>query len=686
MHFQYPSFLLALLAILIPVLIHLFSFRRHTTVYFSHVGFLKNIRQESRRQSRLKQLLILLSRILAVASLVVMFAQPYLRVRDQHASPRSIVGVYLDNSFSMNGQTTGGQLLEVARAKALEIASAYPAGTRFLLATNDLHARHLHLFNKEQFIREVSETGISPRSVTLSQVRARLATAGRKADPQAAMTLYYLSDFQIRITDLQRFREDTTLTDYLLPIPPGDNGNLYIDSCWMEYPAHRLGQEENLMVRIVNRSAEGYQNLPVKFYLNDTLKTPGLFSIGPEGETIVPIRYVNLGTGIQKGHVEISDYPFVHDNTWYLNYTVEPRLRVLAIGGDARSGTSGLPYLRALFGDDPYVEFEEATTGNLRVSALSTTQTLFLVNVKTLSTGLVSELRKAAENGTNVVFFPEPDGDMESYNAFLQAMGANPIVGRDTSRTEIAGIAWDHPVYDQVFRSRTEETEFPQISGSLRFAREIRIPESPLLWFRSGEKACSVQPVGEGHLLVFSFPLSPVNEIFARDMLFVPTLYGLVVNLLPGQELAFTIGRERFATLPGQPPGSEATLTVTGEDSGLEFIPATSTTESHKLRISLSDHFTTAGHYLLKNGRETLAALSMNYDRQESHTGSFPAAELTREIEKYRLSTTRVIDDPGKRFSEVFNELQNGKRLWKYFLAAALFFLLSEALLIRFWK
>ena len=123
MHFQYPSFLLALLAVLIPVLIHLFSFRRHTTVYFSHVGFLKNIRQESRRQSRLKQLLILLSRILAVASLVVMFAQPYLRVRDQHASPRSIVGVYLDNSFSMNGQTTGGQLLEVARAKALEIAS-----------------------------------------------------------------------------------------------------------------------------------------------------------------------------------------------------------------------------------------------------------------------------------------------------------------------------------------------------------------------------------------------------------------------------------------------------------------------------------------------------------------------------------------------------------------------------------
>lgn len=687
MGFLFPSFLWALFAVLIPVLIHLFSFRKHTTVYFSHVGFLRNIRQESRKKSRLKHLLILLSRILAIASLVFMFAQPYLRVKDQQQRrPATIVGVYIDNSFSMNGQTTGGQLLEVARKKAVEIATAYPPDTRFMLATNDLLARHLHLFNKEQFIREVSEAGLSPRPVTLSQVRARMATAARKTDPQAGMILYYLSDFQTSITDLQRFTEDTTLTDYLMPLPSGNAGNLYVDSCWMEYPAHRRDQEEQLMVRIINRSSDAYQNLPVKFFLNDTLKAPGNFNIDPGGEAVVPLKYVNLSTGLQKGRVEIDDYPFVHDNTWYLSYLVQPGLRVLAISASEHPGKSGMPYLRALYGEDDYLRFEEATTGNLKISSLGSYHTLLLVNIRHLSTGLISELKKAADNGSTVVFFPEPEGDMESYNAFLQSFGANRILGRDSSFQKIAGIAWEHPVYDQAFRSRNEEAEFPGIRGSFRFTREVRIPETPLMWFRNGEKACSSQPVGQGNLLVFSFPLSPLNEPFARDMLFVPTLYGLVINLLPGQETSHTIGREMYATLPYQPAGSPSPLTVTEASSGREFIPENTTTEGNKLKIKLSDHFTTAGHYLVRHNQQTVAALSMNYDRNESVTDTKTPETLRKEIEEYHLRTTAVIEDPQKDFSLIYGELRNGKRLWKHFLFAALFFLLAEALIIRFWK
>ena len=687
MSFLYPAFLFALFAVLIPVVIHLFSFRRYTTVYFSHVGFLRNIRQESEKKSRLKQLLILLARIMALASLVLMFAQPYIPVKNQRqGSPLSVVGVYVDNSFSMTGQTTGGQLLEVARSKALEIAGAYPADTRFMVATNDLLTRHLHIFNREQFIREVSEIGLSPRSVPLSQVRARLVSAARRSGEDVAITIYYLSDFQTRTTDLEGFRGDTSLTDYLYPVIPGSNSNLYIDSCWMEFPAHRQGQEEKLMVKIINRSAEGYQNLPVKFFLNDTLKAPGNFNIDAAGEAIVPLKFVNLGTGLQKGHVEISDYPFVHDNTFFLSYMVQPSLRVLAVSGSANPGSQGSPYLRALFGDDDYVDFEEANTGNLRVSSLGSYNTIFLVNIKSLSTGLVSELHKAAENGTTVVFFPEPDGDTESYNRFLQTFQANRILRNDTTILEIAAIEWEHPVYDQVFRSRTEQAEFPRIRGSFRFSRDVRIPETPLLWFRSGEKACSSQPIGNGNLVVFSFPLSSMNDAFARDMLFVPTLYGVVINLLPGQKIHYTIGRETTAILPAQALPGATPLTVTNEDSGQEFIPASSITEGHKVRIHLGGNFTTAGHYLVRNDDETVAVLSMNYDRNESDTECYLPGELRAETGKYQLPATFVIDGQEKEFSLVYNEIKNGKRLWQLFLVGALLFLLAEALIIRFWK
>lgn len=62
MRFIYPSFLWALLFTAIPIIIHLVNLRRHQTVYFSNVNFLKKVKKETQRKSKLKQLLILCSR------------------------------------------------------------------------------------------------------------------------------------------------------------------------------------------------------------------------------------------------------------------------------------------------------------------------------------------------------------------------------------------------------------------------------------------------------------------------------------------------------------------------------------------------------------------------------------------------------------------------------------------------
>ena len=158
MKFHFPGFLFALSAIVIPIIIHLFSFKYYKTVYFSNVSFLKDIKKESKNKTRLKQILILIARILTIIFLVFAFSQPYIPVKNeikQHA--QLTVGIYIDNSFSMNALSDKGQLLESARNKALEICLAYPAGTRFKLLTNDLLLKHQHVFNREQFVQQVSD-------------------------------------------------------------------------------------------------------------------------------------------------------------------------------------------------------------------------------------------------------------------------------------------------------------------------------------------------------------------------------------------------------------------------------------------------------------------------------------------------------------------------------------------------
>ena len=112
MIFLYPLFLFALLALAIPVIIHLFNFKRYKTVYFSNVPLLKRIKQESRKKTQLKQLLILIARLLAIASLVFAFSRPYipLNKRTSNAS-RQVVAIYIDNTFSMKAEGENGRCL-----------------------------------------------------------------------------------------------------------------------------------------------------------------------------------------------------------------------------------------------------------------------------------------------------------------------------------------------------------------------------------------------------------------------------------------------------------------------------------------------------------------------------------------------------------------------------------------------
>src|SRR5690606_31598102 len=122
MQLLYPGFLYALLVLAIPVLIHLFHFRRFKKVYFSNVQFLKSIQQQQASGKLLKHRLILLSRLAALLFLVLAFARPYIPLtKNQNLQHLTRVSIFIDNSYSMQLQNAKGILLDEARRKAKEI-------------------------------------------------------------------------------------------------------------------------------------------------------------------------------------------------------------------------------------------------------------------------------------------------------------------------------------------------------------------------------------------------------------------------------------------------------------------------------------------------------------------------------------------------------------------------------------
>ena len=256
MSFIYPGFLFALAALAIPVIIHLFNFRKFKKIYFTNVRFLREIKQDTQSRSKLKHLLILLSRILAVAFLVFAFAQPFIPTgKGNVLSGTRAVSVYIDNSFSMDALGKNGSLVETAKKKAGEIAKAYNASDKFQLLTNDFEARHQRLLNREEFLQAVDEVQTSATVKKLAEVISRQTEAlnnSEGVDFKTGKIAYEISDFQKSTADPTSIKPDTSLSIVLVQVLPSKVNNLYIDTCRLNTPFIQLNSTNELIVKIRN--------------------------------------------------------------------------------------------------------------------------------------------------------------------------------------------------------------------------------------------------------------------------------------------------------------------------------------------------------------------------------------------------------------------------------------------------
>lgn len=682
MSFLYPVFLLALLALAIPVLIHLFNFKRYKTVYFSNVHLLKRIRQESRKKSQLRQLLILTARLLALASLVFAFSRPYIPLNDRTTNAaRQVIALYIDNSFSMKAEGEKGQLLEMAKLKAIEIAHSYRAGTQFVILTNDFLAQHQFLLNKEQFTREVAQIKQSSRSTMLSEVYKQAIRGISASAKKTEKTFYVLSDFQKQSIDLQSIQPDSSVWTYLIPFTGGKTNNLLIDSCWFEVPGRKISQQEKLMVRIRNLSDQAYQNIPVRLTINDSLKAISNISIAGQEESVIGLNYTNNSEGIQLCKIELDDYPIIYDNSWYMSYPVHGKMKALGIYNPQNNGSA---YLKALFADDDLISYDEFPENNIQIAQLKNYQCIFLLNNQKISSGMMSELTSFVDEGGSLVVFPQLTGNFGEYNALFASLNGKTISAFDTASVTISEINYSHPLYREVFKKQEKDADLPAIKGYFVFSERMQASDNALLKFRNGKNALSTYSFGNGTVYTFSFQLDAANFNFVRHVLFVPTVYNMVLNSGGLQKYAYpTDNDEPVILTTTQNPGELKIINLQTSD---EFLTSVRAAGSTKKQLVLDELPKEAGHYLVKDGDQVLQSISYNYPRKESATEFYTIDELQQLIESGDFKQFQLIESTGTDFSETLQDLNNGKQLWKHFILLAILFLMCEMAIIRFWK
>ncbi|MEI6766563.1 MAG: BatA domain-containing protein [Bacteroidota bacterium] len=681
MHFVNPLFLLGLFGLAVPIIIHLFNFRKFKKVFFTNVKFIEELQQRTQKQSQLRHLLILLLRILAITALVFAFAQPFIPVSKTAKINKGTgaVSVFVDNSFSMEADAKNGTLLDEARNKAVEVAQAYRPDDLFHFLTNDFEGKHQRLVTRDEFREMLEELKSSPSVKKLSEIIRRQSDM-LSENKSKSKNIYVISDFQKSITDISAISADTSASVYLVPVKANSVNNLYIDSCWFESPVHLPGQNVKLFILIKNAGKTELEKVPLKFSVNGTQKAVSSFNISPAGEVQVVLTYSDKDAGIMHGVLEIMDSPVTYDDRFYIAYNVASSIPILCING----GSNNI-YLNSLFAKDSAFTFKNISVNATDFSVFPQQSLIILNAIDNISSGLAQELQRFVQNGGSMLVVPSPKIDLLSYQEFLKGMNAGQYSKLNTANQKISLLNLTHPVFRDVFDYLPENMDLPSVFSWYGISGTSSSGQEFLMKMQNGDVFMSGQTVGQGTVYLLAVPLETDYSNFPKHALFVPALYKVALLSEPQNKLYYVIGRDEPIEVRKVAMQGEMVFKVKGKTGDNEFIP-----EQKKLgtntTVYVHDQIRDAGNYALLSENSEVTGLAFNYDRKESVLSCYTAAELEDMCSKAGLKNFTVLESSAKPLADVISEMNQGIKLWKIFIILALVFLAGEALLLRFRK
>ena len=672
MSFIYPQFLWALAVLSIPLIIHLFNFRRYQTIYFSNTWFLQSLQKNSRAINRLRQFFIMLARMLALAALVFAFAQPYLPKGENAVGQTQRAVIYVDNSLSMSAAGTESNLLNKARQKAVEIARSLPENVEIQVLTNTFKSSSQQFYQPEAAVDQIDRIQNSYRFRTSGEIleRVRGALDDYQLDSNNRLQVYLLSDFPGNA--YKDWKKTPDFWDVnAIPLRSLQKvNNLAIDSVWLSTPVLIKELPQTINVKIQNYSEESFEQIPLELLVEGQRRAYQSVDIPANGFKVQEFEFYPSGPRLQQAKIELQHGELSFDNTMHLAFAINQRKKVLITGTDPHAGK-----LRKLLKDSTF-EITVQQSSELDYQKLRAQDLVIVNGLPQLSEGLNTSLQEVLKNGHNVFFIPEP-GDNRALSETLEALNAGNLGNRQEDSLRAAEINYDDPYFANVFLEKVEQPSLPRIMGYY----SLELPQSyPLISLENDEPLIARQKSGNGDIFVSAAVLgdsstSLWSHPIARPIFMNAALYSGIYS-----PLYLQAGRSGTYQEVRQKVGGDKPLRLAiGEK---KVIPP-QRKDGDIVKIFLPPQETPPGIYPVEYESEKIGQVAVNVDSRESATRYLSDAELKG---LFDLSGSSVYSADNEQLGYQIRTELTGVRLWRWFILGALVFLLSEILLIKLWR
>lgn len=665
MKFLYPQFLWALLALAVPLIIHLFNFRRFTTLYFSDTRLLQNLVKQSRAINRLRHLLILLLRMLALAILVLAFANPYIPADEDLTADKRFLHVYVDNSPSMTSGELQTTKISEARSRAAEFIQALPSNYQVQVLSNDFNSRQMRFYAPAEAIRLIDEIeeGYTSRSLEEILNRIESTTTENKAE---AGDIYLFSDFQSHAFKASDNLQTNRRINTVLPGVEGQPGNFAIDSVWFYQPVLQPGFDQVLRTRLSHTGKGDETEVALSLEINGETQGIQKLSLPPGGsaEAEFIIRTESSDNYAARLHIDAGNDP-EFDNTLYFNFRVAEPFRILLTGSEDNRQT-----FENIFRDSIY-QLNYVAEDAIDYGDLPSYDLIIADAPENPSSGFISALQLNLDEGKNLVILPS-DENAAGASQLLNGLGRPGIIAKKEGMKAVS-VSWDDPHFSQVFSGTPENPALPYCSYYYPYPANEGFP---LIRLENGSPLVSRLPVAQGDVILFLSSLD--SSGLKRQPMIVPLLLNAALFSRENQSLYTLAGSTLGPAFPA--PESDQVLSV--KTSGSEFIPRQrqkgNLTELYEVPPEISP-----GTYQVYDDERLVGLISLNTDPAESNWNFLTFDDLRNTMGG---AESMVLNADGGAIEDFIRRRYEGVSLWKWFVAAALAMLLLELVLLKIWR
>ncbi len=702
MTFLNPLALFALTAAAIPLIIHLFNFRRPKRVDFSSLAFLKELQKSTMQRVRIKQWLLLLLRTLAIAGLVLAFSRPTLQggAASLGGRPATSMAVVLDNSLSMTLRDAQGGYLDQAKDLATGlIDETEPGDERFVLTTADAsQAAPAAYTNTGPALDAVADVTTAPGARSAARTLARAASALEDAT-HLNKEIYLISDLQRRTwTDSLAAELPDDVRVVLLPVGNRTFANIAVTDVEVQSRIIEVGQPARVEATLANYGNERIEGYVASVYLEGERVAQATADIDPATTTTVSFTVTPQQRGWLAGEVQIEDDAFAFDNQRFFTLHVPAERRVLVVQGQGQRAefvelalSSRLTQGRVVF------QTETIGEGALTGATLGSYDAVVLVGPRDLSSGEVASLTRYVEGGGGVLLFPSQGAQADDYNALFAQLGGGQFSGFSGDYGSGRSIATfertdlEHPLFEGVFEQnslgRQTQVESPDVFYAMNYTPSTGT-EQTLIALSNGFPFLHEIRHGSGAVFLLSTAPDPAWSDLPVRGLFIPLLYRSIYYLSSGESVQ---GDQLLVGHPG-----EVRLAGAAEHETLRLLSPEGEEQTPEQRslfgavlLQLDGSIQQPGIYDVQAGDRLLRRIAVNLDSDESDLAAYAPDEAAERLEASLGVPVRVLDasaDGAEAALAALAAERTGLELWNVFLGLALMFLVAEMLVSMQWR